>query len=113
MGNFNPTSVLTRRMGTLTIANAAQNPATGKVLEECATYFNETVGMLNLSGLEGGTATLDVHYALDNVQFCENALGGAKVDSRAISDAIDDWKKYFFVAYATVEIIEDETPSGP
>ncbi|KAJ9166828.1 hypothetical protein P3X46_021525 [Hevea brasiliensis] len=93
------------------LASVAKNPASVEVLKECATYFNETVGMLNLDGLEGGTASLDVHYALDNVQFCENALAGAKVGSGSISAAIGGWKKYFSVAYATVEIIEDETTS--
>ncbi|OAY23628.1 hypothetical protein MANES_18G093900v8 [Manihot esculenta] len=96
------------------LASQAKYPASVEAFKDCAAHFNETVGMLNLDGLEGGTASLDVHYSLDNVQFCENGLARAKVDGGLISATIGDWKKYYSVAYASVEIVEDETetPSG-
>ncbi|KAJ9146101.1 hypothetical protein P3X46_028411 [Hevea brasiliensis] len=78
-----------------------------EAIKECAKYFQETVGMLNLGGLEGDTASLDVHYALDNDQYCESALADAKVHAETISSAIEKWKNFYSVAYAAVVAVEN------
>lgn len=104
-------SIITRNLFNR-LSTVAKNPGTREAFKECGDYLNGTVAMLNLNGLEGGTASLDVHYALDNVEYCVNVLRDAKVVSPKISGAIDDWKKYYHVAYATVLILEDETPAG-
>ncbi|EEF38052.1 conserved hypothetical protein [Ricinus communis] len=85
----------------------SNNPAAKASIEECAKYFSEAVGMLNLGGLEGGTASLDVHYALDNAQYCENALANANVHIGSIGPAIQEWKKSYSVAYAAVIAVEN------
>ncbi|KDP36581.1 hypothetical protein JCGZ_08348 [Jatropha curcas] len=106
---------LTRKKSVITrnFFNRLDGAKKNVVFEECANYFNETIGMLNLDGLEGGTASLDVHYALDNCEYCENVLDSAKIRSKSISAQINQWKKYYYVAYATVIVLEDETPTGP
>ncbi|EEF38051.1 conserved hypothetical protein [Ricinus communis] len=105
-------SIITHNFFSRVAGSTKKNPASKAAFVQCAKYFNETVSMFNLNGLENGEASLDVHYALDNAKYCETALAGAKVHNALITARIRLWKNYFSVAYTTVMILEDKTPSG-
>ncbi|XP_011023724.1 PREDICTED: pectinesterase inhibitor-like [Populus euphratica] len=83
------------------------NPASKTVLEQCASNFKEAVQFLNLSGLEGGTASLDVHYALDEAESCESALSSGHVQIDSASARIQKWKTVYDAAQATVVFLEN------
>ncbi|KDP36580.1 hypothetical protein JCGZ_08347 [Jatropha curcas] len=85
----------------------SSDPKVKKALKECAKYFGEAKSMLNLDGLEGDTASLDVHYALDSCEQCENALKEANVHIGAIAPHIKRWKDSYNVAYAAVVATEN------
>ncbi|KAJ9166829.1 hypothetical protein P3X46_021526 [Hevea brasiliensis] len=78
-----------------------------EAIKDCARLFQETEGMLNLRGLDGDTASLDVHYALDNAVNCENLLTQPNVQIASIPLAIKKWKDSYSVAYAGVVAIEN------
>lgn len=83
------------------------NPAFKPALKMCSSYFKEAIGFLNLRGLDGDTASLDVHYGLDSAQSCETALAAARVHIQSIPPKIQNWKNLFSVAYAAVVTLED------
>ncbi|KAB5556188.1 hypothetical protein DKX38_007097 [Salix brachista] len=75
-------------------------PESKPALVQCAAYFKEAVIFLNLKGLEEGSASLDVHYALDQAGYCETALSSARVHVASATDRILKWKNVFSAAYA-------------
>ncbi|WCJ43329.1 hypothetical protein M5689_024076 [Euphorbia peplus] len=83
-----------------------KHAATKQVTDECAKYFDETIHMLNLDGLEGGTASLDIHYASDNAQSCQTALTGAGVKIPTIAPTMQKWKNSFTIAISAVTTAE-------
>ena len=86
---------------------ANTNPASKQALVLCATYFKEAVTFLNLKGLEEGSASLDVHYALDQAGYCETALATGHVHIASATDRIQKWKSVFSAAYAAVITLEN------
>ncbi|KAG6750430.1 hypothetical protein POTOM_044923 [Populus tomentosa] len=86
---------------------AHRNPASKTVLEKCASYFKEAVTFLNLKGLEGGTASLDVHYALDDAESCESALSSGHVHIHSATARILKWKTVYEAAEAAVIALEN------
>ncbi|KAH8507247.1 hypothetical protein H0E87_009671 [Populus deltoides] len=86
---------------------ANTNPASKQALVLCATYFKEAVTFLNLKGLEEGSASLDVHYALDQAGYCETALSTGHVHIASATDRIQKWKSVFSAAYAAVITLEN------
>ncbi|KAJ6883398.1 hypothetical protein NC652_030583 [Populus alba x Populus x berolinensis] len=86
---------------------AHRNPASKTVLERCASYFKEAVTFLNLKGLAGGTASLDVHYALDDAESCETALSSGHVHIHSATARILKWKTVYEAAEAAVVALEN------
>ncbi|KAJ6757090.1 hypothetical protein OIU74_026357 [Salix koriyanagi] len=86
---------------------ARRNPASKAVLEKCAADFKEAVQFLNLKGLEGGTASLDVHYALDDAESCESALSSGHVHIQSATARIQKWKTVYSAAEAAVIALEN------
>ncbi|KAJ6775420.1 hypothetical protein OIU79_018562 [Salix purpurea] len=86
---------------------ASTIPESKAALVQCAAYFKEAVMFLNLKGLEEGSASLDVHYALDQAGYCETALSSARVHVASATDRIQKWKNVFSAAYAAVVTVEN------
>ncbi|KAJ6305958.1 hypothetical protein OIU78_021316 [Salix suchowensis] len=86
---------------------ASTIPESKSALVQCAAYFKEAVIFLNLKGLEEGSASLDVHYALDQAGYCETALSSARVRVASATDRIQKWKNVFSAAYAAVVTVEN------
>ncbi|KAL9341470.1 hypothetical protein Peur_064795 [Populus x canadensis] len=86
---------------------AQTNPAHKTALEQCATNFKEAVQFLNLLGLQGGTASLDVHYGLDEVNQCQDALTSGHVQIDSATSTIQKWKTVYDAADATVATLEN------
>jgi pectinesterase inhibitor-like protein len=86
---------------------AHTHPASKTVLEQCASYFKEAVTFLNLKGLKGGTASLDVHYALDDAESCESALSSGHVHIDSATARIQKWKTVYRAAEAAVIALEN------
>ncbi|KAJ6762632.1 PLANT INVERTASE/PECTIN METHYLESTERASE INHIBITOR SUPERFAMILY PROTEIN [Salix purpurea] len=57
-------------------------------------------------GLQGGTASLDVHYALDEVDQCQDALSSGNVLIDSATSVIQKWKTVYDAAAATVSALE-------
>ncbi|KAJ6694499.1 hypothetical protein OIU85_005205 [Salix viminalis] len=85
---------------------AQSNPSSKTALEQCAAHFKEAVLFLNLKGLQGGTASLDVHYALDEVDQCQDALSSGNVLIDSATSVIQKWKTVYDAAAATVSALE-------
>ncbi|WCJ43331.1 hypothetical protein M5689_024077 [Euphorbia peplus] len=83
-------------------------PVDKDAINQCIKYFDDSVGMMNLGGLQDGTATLDVHYAYDNVGSCETALAKANVHVPEISAVIQKWREGFEVTMASVTVAEND-----
>ncbi|KAI5566319.1 hypothetical protein POPTR_013G012800v4 [Populus trichocarpa] len=86
---------------------AHTNPASKSVLQQCASNFKEAVQFLNLSGLEGGTASLDVHYALDDAESCESVMSSGRVQIDSAAARIQKWTTVYDAAQATVVFLEN------
>ncbi|KAF9689073.1 hypothetical protein SADUNF_Sadunf01G0053800 [Salix dunnii] len=86
------------------------NPALKLVLKSCVSNFKEGFMFLNLSGLEGRTATFDMHNAYDNAIACETDLSANKVATDLVAARIKKWKDVFSVAMATAGVLEDSLP---
>lgn len=83
------------------------NPALKLVLKSCISNFKEGFTFLNLSGLEGRTATFDMHNAYDKATACETDLSANKVAIELVAARIKKWKDVFSVAMATAGVLED------
>ncbi|KAJ4833896.1 hypothetical protein Tsubulata_049035 [Turnera subulata] len=81
-------------------------PQFAEPLKECANFFKESTIFLNLRGMNGGTASLDVHYALDDASQCETALANAKASIPEVTTHIQKWKNLFEIAYSGVMALE-------
>ncbi|KAJ6380334.1 hypothetical protein OIU76_016905 [Salix suchowensis] len=87
--------------------SAHKNPASKPVLQKCASSFKQAVQFLNLSGLEGGTASLDVHYALDLAEYCRDALSSGRVQIDSATARVQKWTTVYDAAQATVVFLEN------
>ncbi|KAJ6384579.1 hypothetical protein OIU78_027813 [Salix suchowensis] len=82
----------------------------GKAIAEKALELarkESAVQFLNLSGLEGGTASLDVHYALDLAEYCRDALSSGRVQIDSATARVQKWTAVYDAAQATVVFLEN------
>ncbi|CAK7340608.1 unnamed protein product [Dovyalis caffra] len=83
------------------------NLAFKAAIDNCASYFKQATIFFNLNGLASGTASLDVHYALDEAKCCQTNLSADHVDIKSAADKIEEWKGFYSIAYAAVTALED------
>jgi pectinesterase inhibitor-like protein len=86
------------------------NPAFKLVLKNCISNFKEGFMFLNLDGLEGRTATFDMHNAYDKAFACETDLSANKIAIDLVLARIKKWKDVFSVAMAAAGVLEDSLP---
>ncbi|KAJ8765812.1 hypothetical protein K2173_015653 [Erythroxylum novogranatense] len=86
---------------------SSKNPQFEKALKVCAEQFEVSIHSFNPMVLEGGTGSLDVHYALDNMKVCEDGLAKSNVHIDEITSKLREWMPYFTAAYATVMAMEN------
>ncbi|CAK7335973.1 unnamed protein product [Dovyalis caffra] len=86
------------------------NPAFKPALNNCISSFKEGLMFLNLDGLEGQTATFDIHNAYDKSNACEKGLSANKVAIDLVPARIKKWKDVFSVAMAATGVLEDSLP---
>ena len=65
------------------------------------------VTFLNLDGLAGGTATLDLHYALDKATECKSELSAANVSTKCVAEKLEEWTNFYSIACAAVRAVEN------
>lgn len=80
------------------------------VLKNCISNFKEGFMFLNLDGLEGRTATFDMHNAYDKAFAWETDLSANKVAIDLVLARIKKWKDVFSVAMAAAGVLEDSLP---
>ncbi|KAJ6775423.1 hypothetical protein OIU79_018565 [Salix purpurea] len=83
------------------------NPASKAALENCSSLFKQAVTFLNLNGLSGGTATLDVHSALDKAEECKSELSAANVSIKSVAEKLEEWRSFYSIASAAVRVVEN------
>ncbi|KAB5556191.1 hypothetical protein DKX38_007100 [Salix brachista] len=83
------------------------NPASRAALESCSSLFKQAVTFLNLNGLSGGTATLDVHSALDKATECKSELSAANVSIKSVAEKLEGWRNFYSIASAAVRVVEN------
>ncbi|KAJ6683085.1 PLANT INVERTASE/PECTIN METHYLESTERASE INHIBITOR SUPERFAMILY PROTEIN [Salix koriyanagi] len=83
------------------------NPTSRAVLENCSSLFKQAVTFLNLNGLSGGTATLDMHYALDKATECKSKLSAANVSMKSVAEKLEGWRNFYSIASAAVRVVEN------
>ncbi|KAJ6683086.1 hypothetical protein OIU74_021190 [Salix koriyanagi] len=83
------------------------NPASRAALENCSSLFKQAVTFLNLNGLSGGTATLDMHYALDKATECKSKLSAANVSIKSVAEKLEGWRNFYSISSAAVRVVEN------
>ncbi|KAG5244757.1 pectinesterase inhibitor [Salix suchowensis] len=83
------------------------NLASRAALERCSSLFKQAVSFLNLNGLSGGTATLDVHSALDKATECKSELSAANVSIKSVAEKLEEWRNFYSIASASVRVVEN------
>ncbi|KAJ6354169.1 hypothetical protein OIU76_003085 [Salix suchowensis] len=83
------------------------NPASRAALENCSSLFKQAVTFLNLNELSGGTATLDMHYALDKATECKSKLSAANVSIKSVAEKLEGWRNFYSIASAAVRVVEN------
>ena len=82
------------------------NAASKAALESCSSLFKQSVTFISLDGLSGGTASLDLHSALDKATLCKSKLSAAHVSIKSVSDKLEQWGNFYSVASAAVYAVE-------
>jgi pectinesterase inhibitor-like protein len=82
------------------------NPASKAALES-SSFFEQSVTFFNLDGLSGGTASLDLHSALDKATECKSELSAAHVSIKSVTDKLEEWGNFYSIASAAVNAVEN------
>ena len=83
------------------------NPASKAALESCSSFFEQSVTFFNLDGLSGGTASLDLHSALDKATECKSELSAAHVSIKSVTEKLEEWGNFYSIASEAVYAVEN------